>query len=153
MVRFMGRMVAAVALIVSAPVGSAPKSGDPAARNKAVVLAYLDTMIAKGRVQEAMDRYVADGYIQHNPKMPTGKAASTKAFIALAASMKGLKIEVKRAVAEGDMVAVHSKGTRYPGDRGVAVMDFYRLENGLIVEHWDVIQDVPESAANGNGMF
>lgn len=146
-------LLAAAAIAFAAPAGSAQNGGDVAARNKAVVLAYLDTMIAKGRVEEAMDRYVAEGYIQHNPKMPTGKAAATKAFIALAANMKGLTIEVKRVVAEGDMVAVHSKGSRFPGDRGVAVMDFYRLENGLIIEHWDVIQDVPETAANSNGMF
>jgi len=56
-------------------------------------------------------------------------------------------------VAEGDLVAVHSRFVREPDDRGLAVMDFFRLEGGKIVEHWDAIQEVPAEAANSNTMF
>ena len=64
-----------------------------------------------------------------------------------------LRFDFKRLVAEGDLVVVHSHLVRKPDDRGMAVMDIFRLENGKIVEHWDVLQEVPESPANNNTMF
>ena len=63
------------------------------------------------------------------------------------------RTEVKRMVAEGDLVAVHHHVRPAPGDRGRAVVDIFRLEDGRIVEHWDVVQEVPETAANDNTMF
>lgn len=62
-------------------------------------------------------------------------------------------LEIKRAIAEGDLVATHSHLILEPGQPGRALADFFRLENGKVVEHWDVIQDVPEKAANPNRMF
>lgn len=59
----------------------------------------------------------------------------------------------KRQIAEDDLVALHSHIVRQPGDRGLAVVDIFRLENAKVVEHWDVIQEVPATAANPNGMF
>ena len=64
-----------------------------------------------------------------------------------------MRFDFKRFVAEGDLVVVHSHLVRKPGDRGMAVMDIFRLENGKIVEHWDVLQEAPESPANNNTMF
>jgi predicted SnoaL-like aldol condensation-catalyzing enzyme len=64
-----------------------------------------------------------------------------------------LRVIVKRIVAEGDLVAFHSHFVREPGDRGVAVMDIFRLDGGKVVEHWDVLQEVPAAAANPNTMF
>jgi predicted SnoaL-like aldol condensation-catalyzing enzyme len=64
-----------------------------------------------------------------------------------------LRFDFKRLVAEGDLVAVHSHLVRKPGDRGMAVMDIFRLENGKIAEHWNVLQEIPESPANNNTMF
>ena len=61
--------------------------------------------------------------------------------------------EIKRAFADGDYVIVHVHSVREQGTRGRAIVDIFRLENGKIVEHWDVVQDIPEKAANGNGMF
>lgn len=141
--------VSLVAFMVAAAADPCPAESS----NTQIVRAYLDLMINQRRVREAMERYVAADYIQHNPKMPDGREASTTALEALSKSMPELTMEVKRTVAEGDMVVVHSFGRRRPGDRGVAVVDIYRLKDGLIVEHWDVIQDVPETAMNGNTMF
>jgi len=61
--------------------------------------------------------------------------------------------EIKRVWAEGDYVIVHVHAVRTPGTRGSAIVDVFKLENGKIVEHWDVIQEIPEKAANNNGMF
>jgi predicted SnoaL-like aldol condensation-catalyzing enzyme len=55
--------------------------------------------------------------------------------------------------AEGDMVVTHSRLDLEPGNPGRALADFFRLEDGKVVEHWDVIQDVPAESANDNGMF
>jgi predicted SnoaL-like aldol condensation-catalyzing enzyme len=61
--------------------------------------------------------------------------------------------EIKRVFADGDYVILHVHAVREPGTRGVAVVDIFKLENGKIVEHWDVVQPIPEKAANTNGMF
>lgn len=64
-----------------------------------------------------------------------------------------VQLDIKRVLAEGDMVVTHSHLILEPGKPGRALADFFRLENGKVVEHWDVIQEVPENAANSNGMF
>jgi predicted SnoaL-like aldol condensation-catalyzing enzyme len=64
-----------------------------------------------------------------------------------------LRGEIKKIFAEGDYVILHAHGVRVPGDRGSAIIDIFKLENGKIVEHWDVMQPIPESAVNQNGML
>ena len=77
-----------------------------------------------------------------------------KAFIAMRKEKTPhARSEIKRAFADGDFVILHVESHREPGDRGVAIVDIFRLENGKIVEHWDVIQPIPEKSANSNGMF
>ena len=61
--------------------------------------------------------------------------------------------EIKRVIAEGDLVVLHVHSVREPGQRGRAVIDIFKVENGKIVEHWDVVQDIPEKPANDNSMF
>jgi predicted SnoaL-like aldol condensation-catalyzing enzyme len=92
-------------------------------------------------------------YIQHNPVAADGPEG-LKAFIQfLRDKFPNSRSEIKRVFADGDFVIVHVHAIREPGTRGRAIIDIFRLENGKVVEHWDVAQDVPEKAANSNGMF
>ena len=103
--------------------------------------------------EDAVAKYAGPQYIQHNPDTPDGAAAfveSTKKFIA---QFPGVSVEIRRVIAEGDFVVTHDLVKLSPGDRGLAGIDIFRLENGRIVEHWDARQPVPEKSANNNTMF
>jgi len=129
-------------------------AGNPAQleQNKRAVLDFYD----KGLNQkdfEAASRYFGDRYVQHNPNAADGPAGF-KGFVQfLKDKFPQSRSEVKRAFAEGDYVIVHVHAVREPGTRGSAIVDIFKLENGKIVEHWDVVQPIPEKAANANGMF
>lgn len=104
------------------------------------------------KVDEAIS-YLAEPYIQHNPKAPSGLAAARVGMEMLIKLLPDRKVEFKRVLVDGDLVAVHSHYIDKPGDLGQAVVDIFRFENGKIVEHWDVHEAVPEKAANTNTMF
>lgn len=93
------------------------------------------------------------GYTQHNPMAADGPEGLKGFLQFLRAQYPDSHSEIKRAFADGDYVVLHVHAVRVPGARGSAVVDIFRLENGKIVEHWDVIQEIPEKAANRNGMF
>jgi Uncharacterized protein conserved in bacteria len=98
--------------------------------------------------------FINEEYIQHNPGMKNGLQYFIEAFKdGQFKKNPEFKFEIKHLVAEGDYVVVHGHAIPKPGDRGVAVMDMYRLKNGKAVEHWDIIQLIPEEIANDNGMF
>jgi len=102
---------------------------------------------------EAASKYLGPRYTQHNPAAADGPEG-LKAFIQfLREKFPNSHSEVKRVFADGDNVVVHVHAIREPGTRGRAIIDIFKLENGKIVEHWDVAQDIPEKAANPNGMF
>ncbi|MFO1085383.1 MAG: nuclear transport factor 2 family protein [Reyranellaceae bacterium] len=144
----MPRLAIALALLFMA---TGPALADPEV-NKKVVLDFYE----KGLNQkdfEAAAQHFGPRYIQHNPNAPDG-IEGFKAFIALRKEkFPNARSEIKRVFAEGDFVILHVHGVREPGERGVAIVDIFRLEKGKIVEHWDVVQPVPEKPANGNGMF
>ncbi|HEX3362223.1 MAG TPA: nuclear transport factor 2 family protein [Solirubrobacterales bacterium] len=129
--------------------------------NKDVVLEYYELAYVQGKPDEAAERFLGPSYVQHDPQTPDGKDP----FITTAAGEPiGGTVEVKRVLAEGEMVVVHSHlrdvdpallglGPEADRERGVAIMNVYRVEDGRIVEHWDVFQPVPEQPANDNTMF
>jgi predicted SnoaL-like aldol condensation-catalyzing enzyme len=123
-------------------------------QNKRNVIAYYERAFNDHEPEDAVERYVGSEYIQHNPMAPDG----TDAFIAFVRGyveqFPQLRIEIKRAIAEGDLVMTHGLLKTSPDDRGIAAADIFRLdENGKIVEHWDVLQPIPETSANDNTMF
>ena len=123
-------------------------------QNKQAVWEFYDLAFNQQQPEQAVQRYLGSSYKQHNPMAGDGP----EPFIGFVRWITGehpkLRFEKKRIIAEGDLVMVHSHLIPAPGARGTAVMDIFRLDgNGKIIEHWDVLQDVPETAKNMNTMF
>ena len=124
------------------------------ARNKANALAFYDLAFNQHKLQEAVSKYVGKTYIQHNPTVADGGQAFIDAFAPFLKENPGSRAEVKRIAAEGDLVFMHVFSQTSAQDRGEAVVDIFRFDhNGKIVEHWDVIQAVPEKNASGHPVF
>ena len=98
-------------------------------------------------------KIIAEDYIQHNPTVPTGKAPVVSYFTDYFKANPQSKARIVRSAVDNDLVYLHIHSTEKADDRGQAVVDIFRVKDGMIVEHWDVIQDVPREAANDNTMF
>lgn len=122
-------------------------------RNKQTVLDFYEVGLNQKDFHAAA-KLLGDSYVQHNPRIADG-IEGFEAFVAtLRQDFPDLKAEVKRVFADGDHVIAHVYGVRVPGQPGTAIVDIFRLDgNGRIVEHWDVMQPVPDTSANPNGMF
>lgn len=121
--------------------------------NKKTVRDFYDLAFNQKKPEEAAAKYIGPTYRQHNPMAPDGPDAFVAFVREFTKTFPSLRVDFKREIAENDLVALHSHMVRKPDDRGLAVVDLFRLENGKVVEHWDVIQEVPEKSANNNSMF
>ena len=110
-------------------------------------------MAFEGNPGKAVDLFVGSDYIQHNPLVGNGPDAFVEYFERMAGEYPDKTIEFVRAVAEGDLVALHTHQV-WPGNDEYVTMDFFRFdEEGKIVEHWDSVQQIPDTSANGNKMY
>lgn len=122
------------------------------ARNKANAIAYYQAAF-DGAPRQAVEQYVGSAYIQHNPLVRDGKAGFIEYFERMAQEYPDKQVHFVRAVAEGDMVALHTHQI-WPEEKEYVTMDFFRFdEDGKIVEHWDAIQEIPGHRANENTMY
>ncbi|WP_414645753.1 MULTISPECIES: nuclear transport factor 2 family protein [unclassified Bradyrhizobium] len=120
--------------------------------NRKAVLAFYE----KGLNQKDADAalaYVGNRYVQHNPGAADGPDGFRKFIGFLREKFPNSHSEIKRSFVDGDYVILHVHAVREPGTRGNAIVDIFKLEGGKIVEHWDVVQPVPENPANSNTMF
>jgi predicted SnoaL-like aldol condensation-catalyzing enzyme len=120
--------------------------------NKKTVLAFYNLAFDDRQPVEAVAEYVGTTYTQHNPQAQDGPVGFIQYVSGFFGQFPDATLEIRRVVAEGDLVVTHSLLKGAPYDRGTAVVDIFRLEDGKVVEHWDVHQPVPEVSANDNLM-
>jgi predicted SnoaL-like aldol condensation-catalyzing enzyme len=146
--------VAALAMFLMASFAAAQsKPQSQVEQNKKIAVAFLSMIFNDHKVEEAFKLYSVPEYKQHNPYAASGAQAAINFLGPYLKSNPEAKTEIKRVIAEGDLVAIHNNPKQNANDRGRAVVDIFRIENGKVVEHWDVVQDVPEKSANTNTMF
>jgi predicted SnoaL-like aldol condensation-catalyzing enzyme len=150
----MPRSTVAIAVIALALTALAAGAADAQQQdaNKKIVVEFYDKAINQ-KDFDAASKYLGARYTQHNPNAADGPEG-LKAFLQfLKEKFPSSRSEIKRVFADGDYVILHVHAVREPGTRGSAIVDIFKLENGKVVEHWDVVQPIPEKAANTNGMF
>jgi predicted SnoaL-like aldol condensation-catalyzing enzyme len=147
----MVRLLLTAVLALLAPAAFAADAQQMEA-NKKTVLEFYDLAINK-KDFDAASKFIGPRYVQHNPRAADGPEG-LKAFLAfLREKFPDYHSEIKRVFADGDYVIVHVHNVPAPGNRGAAIIDIFKLENGKVVEHWDVRQEIPEQSANSNTMF
>jgi len=120
--------------------------------NKKNAIAFYRTAYL-GDPSKAVEAFVGEEYIQHNPLVADGKQAFIDYFEEMGRDYPNKDIEFVRAIAQDNMVALHTHQT-WPGNENYVTMDFFRFDNnGKIVEHWDSVQEVPSETKNGNTMY
>lgn len=110
-------------------------------------------LAASGRAQEAFERFVAPGFVHHNPYFPADADSLMHAMWDNALKNPGKTLEVQRALEDGPLVAVHSRVRLGESHPGIATVHIFRFEGGRIAELWDIGQQVPEESPNPQGMF
>lgn len=140
----------AAGLALAAPAARADTAQQDA--NKKTVLAFYEAALNQ-KDFAAASQYMGPRYTQHNPNAADGPEGFKRFIEFLRDKFPASHSEIKQVFADGDYVILHVHAMREPGTRGSAIVDIFKLKNGKIVEHWDVIQPIPEQSANGNGMF
>ncbi|MET4683027.1 nuclear transport factor 2 family protein [Brevundimonas faecalis] len=149
-------LIAATALgltALSTPAAAQTDQSPTEAANARIVADFYDMAFNRHQPTQAARLYIGDRYIQHNPAVPNGAAAFYGYFEGFFKDHPQSRATIHRVIADGDLVALHVHSQETPDDPGRAIVDIFRLENGKIVEHFDVIQAVPRTTANGNTMF
>jgi predicted SnoaL-like aldol condensation-catalyzing enzyme len=147
----MKTLILIVSLLIAPPTFAFTQS--QVAKNKETVKAFYEMAFNAHQPTEAAKKYFGSQYIQHNPHVPNGAEPFYSYFEKFFKENPESHADIKRVVGDGDLVILHVHSTQNKADRGRAVMDIFRLQNGKIVEHWDVAQEIPEKAANSNTMF
>jgi predicted SnoaL-like aldol condensation-catalyzing enzyme len=142
-------VVAAAAAFVSLSAGAQSSQLEA---NKRVAIEFYDAAINR-KDFAAASQYLGSRYTQHNPTAADGPEGLRGFIDFLKSRYPNQRGEIKRVIAEGDLVVLHVHSTRGDDTPGRAIVDIFRIENGKVVEHWDVIQDIPAQPANQNGMF
>jgi len=119
--------------------------------NRTIVTEFARLFYTERDVAAAFKQFVVEDYIQHNPTVPDGRQSAVD-MLAPKFSTPGARFDIQRILVDGDHALIHVKAT-FPGNPVAAVADIYRLENGKVVEHWDVLQRMPDEVANDHPMF
>lgn len=144
-------VLAAASFLLTAPAALAADAAQMEA-NKKAAMEFYDAAINK-KDFEAASKFIGNRYTQHNPGAADGPEG-LKAFLGfLREKFPDYHSDIKRAFADGDYVILHVHNIPTPGARGRAIIDIFKFENGKVVEHWDVAQDIPEKPRNNNTMF
>ncbi|MFF2486674.1 nuclear transport factor 2 family protein [Microbacterium sp. NPDC058062] len=122
------------------------------ADNRAAFETFVDLFYTQKRVADAFAFLVSDDYIQHNPTIGDGPAPAIEMLTPKFDGSPDATFDIQRILVDGDLAMVHVKASR-PGAADAAVADIYRFEDGRIVEHWDVLQQVPVHAVHDHPMF
>jgi predicted SnoaL-like aldol condensation-catalyzing enzyme len=122
-------------------------------RNKEIVVAFYKKAHFEGDVDGAIALYVGDSYIQHTPAAEDGVEGLRNYINLFLKTFPHAKGDIRRVLADGDIVAVHAHWTGLISKNGDIGIDLFRVKDGKLVEHWDVIQAIPDASKNGNTMF
>ncbi|MDD2733845.1 MAG: nuclear transport factor 2 family protein [Desulfuromonadaceae bacterium] len=121
--------------------------------NKRIVKEFYDLAFNQKKPKEAAAKFFGASYTQHYPLAADGPQAFVEFATWFTQANPGLRVDIKKIVAEGNLVTLFSHFNMKPGDRGLAAFDMFRLEKGKLVEHWGFDIPVPEKTTSGNSLF
>lgn len=141
------------AACATTPQSVTPRSADCDLTPRQVVGDFIELFYQQKQVRLAFETWVHEDYIQHKPTLPDGREPVIEFLEGLLARFPDRTFTIHRVIASEDLVAVHYHSQAGPDDLGFAVIDIFRVENCKMVEHWDVVQPVPDLSKNDNTMF
>jgi predicted SnoaL-like aldol condensation-catalyzing enzyme len=125
----------------------------PLLSTREVILAFEKLAFDERRPREAMEKYAAPTFVDHDPNVAGDKASVIAHLERLDWTTGGPQRTIKHLVVEGDIAVVHHRLVRRPGEAAIAAVDIFRVKDGKLVEHWDVLQPVPAASVNRQAMF